>query len=260
MLEWINKNFLRAQVLLITVMSLTSCSSSDNPEDDPVMRRISGTISYPFGGTEKIGTEDRSDSFVIQTAVGNTKYVVEIPDGGQDYDIVVPLATLEENVPETDRYEEHEAVATDKELLSSIPTLENKRARSTALLDKAYGVGSKSGPKQAPSYSLKLAKIKSLYKQKKFELGLIEINKMLAFYPTSAQLHKMKGSIYLKLQQLRLAERAWLKALELEPSNKILRTGIARLQEKIYKYTTPDKTIPAPSKDPSDETRELMSH
>jgi hypothetical protein len=230
--------------LLASTAVFVSCSSNDNPELDEVASQLHGTITNPFVKTSPLGVDAKSENFVIKTSVGSTEYVVEIPHGGQDYDIVVPLAKLDTQHVAHNEYKESDAVGTDKEIVSNLPTLENKKRTMTSMLDKAYGVGKHGGPTQSPSYTLKLVKIKDHYKNKNFELALIEVNKLLSYYPTSSQLYKMKGSIFLKMRQLDLAERSWVKASELDPKDKILKTGIARLQKRIIKNTAPNDDVP----------------
>lgn len=235
---------------LATAWLAAGCSSEKDSLQDPIVEKLQGTISYPFASSPTIGMDAKSENFVIKTSVGSTEYSVEIPHGGQDYDIVIPIAQLGGDTSPETPYKDSEAVTTDKEMISSLPTLENQKRTMTSLLDKAYGAGKKDGPSQAPSYTLKLAKIKNHYKKKNYELSLIEVNKLLSFYPTSAQLYKMKGSIFLKMRQLKLAERSWIKAVELDPSDKVVRTGIAKLQTKMLKFTTPDQRIPGEISEP----------
>ena len=112
-------------------------------------------------------------------------------------------------------------------------------------LPKAFGVGASDGPKQAPSYTLGIAKITKLYQKKNFEYALIEVNHLLSFFPQSPRLHKMKGTIYVKLHNYPLAEKSWLRALEFTPTDQILRRGIARLQQKIKQtYSMPTSQEP----------------
>lgn len=102
-----------------------------------------------------------------------------------------------------------------------------------ALLDRSMGVAPKSGPRQSPSYAIGLSKINELFQQRKFEFALIEINNHLAYYPTSPQLHKMKGTVLIRLGQYPLAEKSWLRALELAPEDSSLRNSLKRLQARL---------------------------
>lgn len=219
--------------VIIGLVAISGCQSSTDVEDDPIYQKVNSPIDNPFTATSALGRDAKAENFIIKTSVGNTVYSVEIPHGGQDYDIVVPLAKLDVNGSPGSNYKDSDAVITDQELVSSLPTLENKKSKQTAMLDKAFGVGKTEGVKQPPSYTLKLVKIKDLYKAKKYEQSLIEINQLLSYYPTSSQLHKMKGSVFLKLRQLDLAETSWQRAIELKPNDTTLRRGLAQLQRKI---------------------------
>lgn len=221
---------------IFALCMLASCASSPTSYEEQVMN---GTITYPFVGQDRpIGTNGPAEKFVVKSVVGDREYVVEIPDAAKDYDVQIPLAAFDDpgsighklaggtkgvNNPQL----------TDREIVAEMPQLEKKHPSDTALLDKAFGVGPKDGPKQAPSYSLGLAKINEYYKQKQFELALIEINNLLSFYPTSIQLLKMKGTVHVKMQDLVLGERAWSKALELSPGDALLRRGLDRLRNRI---------------------------
>lgn len=246
---------------LVLSSAALSCTANQD-RVDPILEKLEGTISYPFEATQPLGEDTKSDRFIIKTSTGTTQYVVEIPHGGQDYDIVVPLAKLGAQGLDSMRYKDSDAVITDKEMISRLPSLENKNRTMTALLDKAYGVGKATGPTQSPSYTLSLVSIKKHYKNRNFELALIELNKLLSFYPTSSQLYKMKGSIFVKLRQLRMAEESWIRAYELKPTDSKLKKGILRLQSKIKKEESIDTTIPVEVTSSSSEEKpeNLLSH
>jgi predicted Zn-dependent protease len=124
--------------------------------------------------------------------------------------------------------------------VSDLPSVEKSNPAGTAFMDKAFGVGKSGGPGQDPSYTLGLARIMHQFKAKQFEYTLIEINNLLGFYPNSPKLHKMKGTIYIKLRNYTLAERSWIRALELDPQDRVLKESLARLQQKIKVRTATD--------------------
>ena len=134
--------------------------------------------------------------------------MIEIPRAATDYDVTVPLAVAKGQSEPEPRVRNPEL--TDKELVSEFPKPDDESLRDRALLDKAFGVSEQEGPRQAPSYTLNLAKIAKFYKQRKYEFALIEANNMLAFYPNSAQLYKMKGTVLLRLGNRKLAEKLGL--------------------------------------------------
>jgi hypothetical protein len=213
-----------------------TCSQHASPEEEI----LNGTISYPFYQTKPIGTNGTQEKFIIRSAVGSTEYTVEIPGGAKDYDVEVPLASLDSSArggPDRPRGLPN-PVLTDREMVNELPSIEKQNPSGTAFMDKAFGVGRTTGSGQEPSYSLGLARIMQQYKAKEYEYTLIEINNMLAFYPNSPKLHKMKGTVYAKLRNLTLAEKSWIRALELDPKDRLLKESLARLQIKIKSRTT----------------------
>ncbi len=211
-------------------------SSSKHTSSDDYQEIVQGTISYPFYlDTDPIGKNGNEDKFVIRTIAGGTEYIVEIPDAATDYEITVPLATIKGGTSDSDSAlkKARNAQLTDRELISQFPRLDAATEEDRILLDRAFGVAENGGPRQAPSYTIGLAKLSKLYKQTDYELALIEVNNLLAFYPTSSRLYKMKGSILIKLGNLRLAEKSWIRASELAPDDPVVQRGITSLRQKI---------------------------
>ena len=201
--------------------------------NDATMQEIlHGTISYPFVATNPLGVNGKREKLIIRSITGKTEYVIELPNLGEDYNIEVPLAQFDNaSSPEGDRPKDlPPAAKTDQEQMEALPNIEDKNPTQVALMDRAFGVAKGDGPKQSPSYTLGIAKINNLYNKRLFEYALIEINNLLAFYPTSIKLLKMKGTLYSKLQNYSLAEKAWTKALELNPRDVVLEKALARLK------------------------------
>lgn len=214
-----------------------ACSSSDQQSE--IEKILYGQIQYPFAQTQPIGRNQPKEKFVIRTSVGNTEYVIEIPNSGQDYNIEIPLASLEQGAiggPARPRGLAKPNI-TDKEMIAALPRMQNMGGGNSQMMDKAFGLESRDAKPGAPSYSLGLAKVRKLFSEKNFEYALIEANQMLAYYPTSGKLHKMKGSIYFRLNNLELAEKAWVRALEINPKDRRLQKGLERLREKQQKLS-----------------------
>ena len=229
---------------------LSGClGGGDQPAaSDPVSR---GQIAYPFvDETAPLGKNGPDDKFVIRSAVGNAEYTVEIPGAAQDYDVAVPLADMAPAGSLTPGTASHEgnAITTDREITAAFPRLDRAHPTDTAILDQAFGVGENGGPRQAPSYTKGVARINEHYKRRQYEYALIDINNLLAFYPNSVKLLKMKGTILQKMRNFTLAEQAWLKALQLDPRDRVLNAALQRLQRKIMALgqTAPAGTVDLP--------------
>jgi len=177
-----------------------------------------------------MGNDPAGDRFVIRSVKGGAEYIVEIPHGADDYDISIPLTAL----PNDDgKAKVHNPQLTDRELLSTMPTADREQERDRSLLENAMGVGTQDGPDQGPSYSLGLAKVNQHYKVRNYEYALIEVNQLLSYYPNAARLYKMKGTILLKTGDLSLAEKAWLRASELDPKDRTITKGLERLRSRL---------------------------
>lgn len=229
----ITKLFLIGSLALLLPMG---CASD---RDDPYDQIMHGTIAYPFAKTDPLGTNGPGDRFIIKSSVGGTEYAIEIPGAAQDFDVEVPLAAIhQDNGPNFANGAPTSLAAsvnTDKELVNALPQLAKHRPTDTAVIDGVFGVGEAEGPQQSPSYSLGISKVNHYYKKKQFEYALIEINNMLAFYPNSPKLLKMKGTVLVKIRNFQLAELSWIKALQLTPQDKSLRKALERLQARMMK-------------------------
>lgn len=234
---------------LSSAIYLGACSASRSSDDslDPV---LNGTIQYPFvDETRPLGLNTPEQKFVIRSAVGNKEYSVEIPGEARDYDVQVPIADL----GSPDGFDPlggprpkdlSNPTATDAEIIANLPRIEKERPTDAAMMDAAFGVGDGEGPAQAPSYTLGMAKINAHYKNRQYEYALIELNALIAFYPNSPKLHKMKGTVLLKMRNLQLAELAWIKALEIEPKDRALRNALAKLQKRIIATGKAPQSMP----------------
>ena len=223
--------------------ALAGCTIPDPQGGEAYDDVVDGTISYPFvDETAPLGRDQPDQKLVIRSAVGDREYSIEIPGAARDYDVQVPLAALGDATAAVATapmgagprgVKGVSPVATDKEMVGAFPRLDRDRPTDTALMDSAFGVGNADGPPQAPSYTLGLAKINDFYRKRQFEYALVEINNLLAFYPNSPKLNKMKGTVLLKMRNYRLAELAWIKALELDPGDKAVRAALDRLQKRM---------------------------
>jgi tetratricopeptide (TPR) repeat protein len=231
---------LSLRILLYTsLVSLSWSCASNSP--DPVERPNIGLISYPFVGDGRpLGTTKPRRPFVVRSAVGAQEYSVEIPDNSAKYDIQIPLAELSPmnsqpfgaTLPSADSKRLNPA-NTDQELISALPDLGKAKSGKTEMLDAAFGVGKPEGPIQSPSYTLGIARINQHFKSRNFELALVELNNLLAFYPNSPKLLKMKGTLLVKTGNRELAMKSWQRALDLAPGDLALKNSIHRLNERI---------------------------
>ncbi len=233
-----------------------------------------GSISYPFiADTKPLGRAREKKPLVIRSASGTSEYSVEIPDDASRYDIQIPLAELTPKGAVASQIGHEQKImnagTTDKELIADLPALSKSKPSDTAMLDAAFGVGSPEGPIQSPSYSLGIAKVNQHFKDRNFELALVELNNILAFYPNSPKLLKMKGTLLLKTGNRNLAMQAWQRALDLAPNDRPLKRSIERLSDRLAaeqnaraadsKATAPSSNIKPLAPQPED-TLDKIAH
>lgn len=224
---------LRASLSWLSVACWQFVTACERPHDAMQEEILRGTIAYPFvNETESLGRNGPQEKFVIKSSAGGREYQIEIPGAARDYDVQIPIADLGPE-PDSPGSTSTPTGATDFELTSQHPQLAKSKSVDTNVLDAAFGVAEKDGPRQNPSFTRGLAKINDLYRKKSFEFCLVEINNMIAFFPNAPQLHKMKGTILHKMRQYKLAELAWIRTLELDPTDRTVRRGLERLQSRI---------------------------
>ncbi|MCX6117140.1 MAG: hypothetical protein NT027_06340 [Proteobacteria bacterium] len=230
--------------------SLSSCSTTQQESRLNAQKQI----AYPFyNASKRLGEDPESKRFIIKSAIGQAEYTVEIPDAGNGYDIQIPLASL--NPPTTSEAlaigakngKVPSPVSTDKELVNSLPSISKTHGEDLSILDAAMGVGSPEGPIQAPSYTLGLARANQYFRDRNYDLALMEVNNLIAFYPNSPKLLKMKGTLLLKTGNQELAAKAWQKANRLAPSDKALASAVKRLETRILATKGPNSKPDSPS-------------
>jgi len=223
-------------ILALVSIIMSACASTTNPQT----HASSGVISYPFiSETKPLGQTRAKQPFVIRSTVGASEYTVEIPDSAADYDIQIPLADItpkgsgDLSSLSLGSDKSVNPGTTDKELVAALPDLAKNKPGQTAMMDAAFGVGSPEGPVQSPSYTLGIARVNQHFKNRNFELALVELNNILAYYPNSPKLLKMKGTLLLKTGNHELAMRSWQRALDLAPQDLALQNSIYRLNERL---------------------------
>ncbi len=217
-------------LLGLLLLAMASCNSPSS--DERILDRMNGPISFPFAPTSALGNSEKKEPFLIRSNTGTVEYEVQLPGAGRNYDVEIPVALEGSGKTNVDKKSARESspVSSDKELLSELPDMEIRQGSTAAMLDRSMGVA-KTDKSQGPSYTLGLAKVRTFYRSKDFEFALIETNNLLAFYPGSPLLYKMKGSILMKLGHKNLAEKSWSRALELSPNDKTLQVALVRLKK-----------------------------
>lgn len=200
----------------LTLAILTGCASVERSPDD--VTNPDGTvgpgapIAPPPGGDTQ-----RKERQAVDSMLG------QIPQGNDD-EVSVPIEAIpgfERRSTEEERRRQFNAQKTDNEIVGSTGAADERNAQQLGDIDRALGVEPLENGGQAPSYTLGLQTLKDLYKEKKFEDALISVNDLLRWYPKSAQLLMMKGTLHQRLGQIDLSLSAYQRAFEFEPSRKL---------------------------------------
>jgi hypothetical protein len=195
-------------LIIISFFSVL-CSKTPTPEEE----MMEGSITYPFVEEEKpLGINHQKEKFVIRSIEGNREYVLEIPGAGEDYEIEIPLSSLKGGTEASKAPDASAARSTDQELAGDAEVA--------------------AGDKPPPSYTIKINEIKDLYRKGSHELALIQVNELLAFYPSQGDLYLMKSTLLEKMAKWELAERSLLRAQELLPGNQAIPQKLTLIRER----------------------------
>jgi tetratricopeptide (TPR) repeat protein len=190
-----------------------------------------------------------------------TRYVVRMTDGQRDWEIQLPeIATAYEvKVPLSGKPASRMAVdmatmtAADREIVqereaaaraeagepepggSDGDGLKRAAAREDGGEAKPAGKrpprkpGDDKPPSGKASYLLTLARVKDLYRQRQYELALVELAELDRQYPDDEHILSMKGSLYERLGNKNLAREAWQQTLRINPYNLAVLEALQRL-------------------------------
>jgi tetratricopeptide (TPR) repeat protein len=84
-------------------------------------------------------------------------------------------------------------------------------------------------PAAKASYLLTLARVKDLYKNRQYELAMVELAELDRQYPDDEHILSMKGSLYERLGNKNLAREAWQQTLRINPYNLAVLEALQRL-------------------------------
>lgn len=154
----------------------------------------------------------------------------QVPESarGDDGELAMPVdpsllpGSEKRLTPVEQRRREFNARRTDQEVVGATRATDDTLGRDLGDIDRKLKVTPEENSGQAPSFTLGIQKVKELFKEKLFEDALIETNEMLRFYPKSAQVLLMKGTLHQRLGQVDLALSSYKRAYEYEPSRKLL--------------------------------------
>ena len=208
---------------LLLVAALPACETSTATKVLVVpdeMRRTSAPSSTP-GASKSKPPLTPPQKYILRMAENGRVWEVELPEATGGYEVRLPLAGggPVEMLTSADEEMLAEAVVgaqAPKDARpgadATPPAPEGEKKAEAPLLDANKAARTR-------SYLGGVARVKEMYSSRRYELALIELVALEKEYPQDARLLAMKGSLYMKLGQPKLARQAWEKALSINPED-----------------------------------------
>ena len=230
------KNLTITLNILLFLAIASGCSTlSDFFATYPNSKYAEKPISNPFRSSS-VNKQNHS-KMVLRRRSGNEAMELEMSHKDQTFsNMIIPLN--DSSISQNDRgvastqnrshqeYDQIEPTPADKEITHQLEEHSEKRRVEQNEIEKQLGL--KTSPKweknkKNTSYLAKMDRIKRLFKDQRYEAALIEVDKMIQFYPQDPKLFQMRGSLLERLGYHKLAIRSWKQALDLNPSDKGLK-------------------------------------
>lgn len=206
-------------IALFAVVVIGGCAGKSGQSD-----RVR-PIDNPFSESGWTSGESASKSITLRTKRGDESVEVEIPNQ-YDSDLTVPMGGDRAPASESGlkagvdySYSALKPTMADHEIATTFNSTGNfedeKRKRE---IEQSLGLQeSDELPKLDESYLGRLDVVKQLFKSKRYEASLIEIDKLIHQYPTDSKLFEMRGTVLDRLGYRDLALRSWKQSLEFKP-------------------------------------------
>ena len=233
------------RTLPMLMLGIAGCATR-TPADVRVPAEVLRGSSYTAGG------EPPRSRYIVRMTDGQRDWEIQLPEIATAYEVRVPLsgkpasgmgidmasataadreiiadrdANARDDAPPTDADDTLEGDGKDKGKDGAL-----KPARAGKTVGKAPGAPGADKPVgQRASYLLTLAKVKDLYRNRHYELALVELVELERQYPNDEHILSMKGSLHERLGNKNLAREAWQQALSLNPFNLAVLEALKRL-------------------------------
>tara|TARA_Y100000590_G_scaffold424344_1_gene531101 strand:- start:216 stop:926 length:711 start_codon:yes stop_codon:yes gene_type:complete len=230
-MKYLNKGITSLLIILIG----NSCASTKT-ETIPM-------IENPFGNSFFEG--EKETNIILRSKEGQKSVEVELPrETNQMTEFVVPmdatlvgqrtLASNQKNQINPD-YKKIKPSTADHEIIEKLPEgiPENDWKRSNIENELGLVTPPEAQPKRQSSYLAQIDYIKQLYRNKRYEVGLLETDEMIKSYPTDPKLYEMRGTLLERLGYSELAMRSWEQSVEFDPNNESLKKFIQSKKKKL---------------------------
>ena len=228
----------RVAVAISSVLVFGSCSSLKSflAVEEPEQR--GKPIENPFGSMYSGAPDDSGKALVVRSKRGDRAVEFEIPTRGSEVsEWVVPVDPQQAKQSESTRvmdYGDRKPSSVDREIQRQMPQLpgEDVAARREIELELGLQPVEEDLARGDKSYLGAIDRIKSLFREGRYEASLLEAEELLKDHPTDPRLHEMRGTLLDRLGYADLARQSWAQSLKLKPSNEPLRRFLDRRGER----------------------------
>jgi hypothetical protein len=239
---------------LLVILSCSGCSSLRSILALPTNDTPSGLIHSPFesvaGGAK---ASEPMGGVILRTRKGDRSVEVELPksEEGNLTDLTIPVspAFRESQASRASALQGEELGSapstlggnalpppsmTDRQIVRAFPQAPLSEEQKVRSIEDGLGLRPSEdvAPESQVSYLASLDRMKSLYRQGRYEAALLESDELLKHYSTDPKLYEMRGTLLERVGQAELALQAWQQALRLNPKNESLRKFIDRRLQK----------------------------
>lgn len=124
--------------------------------------------------------------------------------------------------------------ASDFEIESTFPGISPTLQKTQQDIEQQLGVVEDSKlPQSNSSYLQEVDRIKQNYRAQRYEAALYDVDRLIQDYPTSPQLHKMRGTLLSRMGHDALAMRSWKQALQLKPNDLALSRFLQKKEAQL---------------------------
>ncbi|WNG20972.1 tetratricopeptide repeat protein [Cystobacter fuscus] len=203
----------------VLVAVLPACTSTPKTKVLVVpdeMRRSAAPSRRPGADRDKGPPLPPPQKYILRMAENGRVWEMELPEGSGGYEVRLPLAgggPVEMLTSADEEMLAESVLSLKQDKAASAPKGEQPKAPGNAPVVDANRAA------RTRSYLGGVARVKEMYASRKYELALIELVALEKEYPQDARLLAMKGSLYVKLNQPKLARQAWEKALSINPDD-----------------------------------------
>lgn len=208
------------------------------------------TIENPFGNIYPQADAKRN-SMILRSKKDNQSFELELPENQTRHtNLEIPTSEIARQTASYDRQPaqgpqnpsgpQHEyggvrPGVTDHAIAGTFPKGDPRFDRDRSEIESGLGLSLAEDvvPESQESYLAGIDRIKQLYRKRRFEAGLLEIDKMLRMYPTDPKLHTMRGTLLDLLGYQELALKSWEEALNLNPKNISLQRFLDRKKRRL---------------------------